>query len=224
MKSVISSLFGPSDRVVIVLGYQHSIIKVARLARRDDLPSDVTPFVGREGELSQILTMLSTPACRLLTIVALGGMGKIRLALAAARQANQEQALLFLNGVVFVSLVGVESVNALPLAIADALKVPLSARAPQAELLNFLRNKELLIVLDNVEQLLDGVTWLVTILINLPHVKLLLTSREALNVAAEWHLDLEGLPCPKADSTPLETFSAGQLRAGRADNLGMTRF
>lgn len=187
-------------------------IKIGRQARLHNLPPDSTPFVGREKELTQIHQMLSNPDCRLLTIVGIGGMGKTRLALAAARLANQEQAVQFLNGVFFVSLVGVDSVDALPLTIAHALNIPLSGLAhPTTDVLNYLRRKEMLLVLDNFEQLLDGVDWLNQLLRSSADIKLLVTSREALNLSAEWRFDLEGLACSSDDGLALESISGVKL-------------
>ncbi|MBV7330252.1 AAA family ATPase [Chloroflexi bacterium TSY] len=73
-------------------------IQAARAARRHNLPPESTPFIGRAKELEQLIAMVSEPDCRLVTIVGLGGIGKSRLALQAARQICAEQALLFLNG------------------------------------------------------------------------------------------------------------------------------
>lgn len=169
-------------------------IMAARAARPHNLPEETTPFVGRAVELTEISNLLGNPACRLLTIVGWGGMGKTRLALQAARQANSEQALLFLNGVYFVPLAGVNSAAAAPLALADALGLPLTGSGdPLQEVLNGLRNKELLLVLDNLEHLAEAASLLTPVLRAAPHVKFLVTSRQPLNLAEEWRLDLEGL-------------------------------
>ena len=188
-------------------------IQTARRGRTHNLPSDTAPFVGRDIELTQINNMIANPDCRLLTIVGLGGMGKTALAMEAARQAAEEQALIFLNGVSFVSLVNVTSPDALPLTIADALNISLTgqARATTA-LLSHLRNQETLLVLDNYEQLVDsavldanrandGRQILQEIIDACPAVTLLVTSREPLNLAAEWRLDLEGLTFPQEGTT-----------------------
>lgn len=175
-------------------------ITIARRAHVHKLPADATPFVGREVELAQIANMLDNPHIRLLTIVGFGGMGKTRLALAAARQVTQEQAVLFLNGVYFVPLASLEDANDLPITLADALNVPLSGRArPARELINYLRNQEMLLVLDNFEQLLPGAPLLNQIIENCPSVKLVVTSREPLGLDSEWRLDLQGLVYPSED-------------------------
>ena len=169
-------------------------IQRARQQRPYTLPSDPTPFIGREAELTRLHQMILQPACRLLTITGFGGIGKTRLALTLARQANQEQAIAFLDGVAFVLLADVETATDLPTTLATALNLRLTGTAqPQAQLLTFLRAKEMLLVLDNFEHLLAGLPLLLQILDTCPYVKLLITSREPLQVSAEWRLDLAGL-------------------------------
>lgn len=174
-------------------------IQRARQERPYTLPPDPTPFIGRDEELTHLHQMILQPACRLLTITGFGGMGKTRLALATARHTNQEQAVEFLDGIVFVALTDVESATALPQTLASALGLHLSGTTPPlGQLLNFLRHKEMLLVLDNFEHLLDdGVPTLLQILDGCPDVKVLLTSREPLQLTAEWRFDLAGLAFPE---------------------------
>src|SRR5690606_15035305 len=116
-------------------------IQAARRAAHYTLPTEMTPFVGREAELAQLRAMLADPNCRLITICGLGGMGKSRMALALARHAQRVQAQDFLNGVVWVSLAGLASSDAMPLAVVEALHLPLSGQTtPQQQLLDFLHN------------------------------------------------------------------------------------
>lgn len=172
-------------------------IKAARNARLVSLPQAATLFIGRNRELAFIERLLQDPACRLVTITGLGGAGKTRLASAAAQRAIQGSTQLFLNGVAFVSLVGVDRTTAVAPAVANALNVPLSnAITPHRALLNFLHNRELLIVLDNLEHLLSAADLISEILEYCPDVKLLVTSREPLNLATEWRLNIDGLPVP----------------------------
>ncbi|WP_420644478.1 AfsR/SARP family transcriptional regulator [Candidatus Leptofilum sp.] len=190
-------------------------IRAARHKPAFGLPYEATPLVGRERELAQIQQRLQDPDCRLLTITGLGGMGKTRLAIAAAHQVNQESALLFLNGVAFMPLAGVEGAAAVPLALANALDVPLSSAAtPLRALQNFLRNQEMLLILDNLEHLTGISELLLTLLQTCPDVKLLVTSRKSLDLASEWRIDLVGLPIPpehEKESVVLDDYAAVAL-------------
>lgn len=152
------------------------------------LPAVATPFVGREAELHQIARLLTDPACRLLTLIGPGGVGKTRLVLQAAAAAQ------FADGVAFVALVGVRDIEQCLTMIAHALNVPLSGALPtQEQLSRWLHDKVMLLVLDNLEQLLNGVEFVSEILTHAPEVKVLATSRERLNLQEEWILKVEGL-------------------------------
>jgi predicted ATPase/transcriptional regulator with XRE-family HTH domain len=163
-----------------------------------NLPKALTPFIGREPELSTLDQLLCDPQCLLLTIVGPGGIGKTRLAIeVASRQRNK-----FPDGVWFVPLAALSSSEYLIPAIADALKFRFQGPAtPQEQLLNYLHNKRALLVLDNVEHLLDGVGVFTEILKRSPEVKLLVTSRERVNLLSEWVFEIHGLPVPPDDQT-----------------------
>lgn len=166
-------------------------------ARRHTLPSQPTPFVGREAELAEIGRMLDSGECRLLTLIGPGGIGKTRLAL----QAATERVDTFVDGVFFVPLAGLPTADMLGGTLATALELESGAAADlRAQLLHYLRDKELLLVLDNFEHLLDGTELLTDILHHAPEVTLLVTSRARLNLRAEWLFDVPGLPLPYVPS------------------------
>jgi predicted ATPase/DNA-binding XRE family transcriptional regulator len=169
------------------------------------LPVPSTPLIGREAELAELRRMLLLPECRLLTLVGPGGIGKTRLAIAAAAA----QAQLFGDGVYFVALAPVSAQELIVPAIAHALGLVFSNTSdPKDQLLTYLHQKQLLIVLDNLEHLLPPASALNTnaenqviallseLLAYAPHLKLFVTSRERLHLLAEWVFDLHGLSTP----------------------------
>ena len=185
---------------------------------RHNLPVQTTPFVGREKELAQIAELLAEPACRLLTIVGLGGMGKTHLAI----QSALAQIGNFADGVWFVPLASVNDSDRLPSIIADLLKLPnMSGGDTESHLLRNLKEKSLLLVLDNFEHLLKGVGLITHILAEAKGVKLLVTSRERLRLAEEYLLPLNGLsvPAPGESGKELSNFDSVELFVQQARQL-----
>jgi|SRR5579859_468847 len=183
-------------------------------AARHNLPPQPTPFVGRETELAALDELLANPACRLITLAGPGGIGKTRLAI----QAAAEQSVAFTQGAVFVPLAPLSSANLIAPAIAAALGLSLFGKEPPAaQLLRYLRDQEILLILDNFEHLLDGAALLLAILQQTAGVTLLITSREPLKLRAEWVFDVEGLPVPAADDLgEMQSFDAVTLFLQRA--------
>jgi predicted ATPase/DNA-binding SARP family transcriptional activator/uncharacterized protein HemY len=179
-------------------------LKTRRQGAPHNLPPQITPFVGRQAELAQIAHHLDQDDCRLLTLIGVGGIGKTRLALQAAGQALN----VFADGVYFVPLAPISGSEFLVLSIGEAIGYPLSGEAdPKRQLLNYLRQKEMLLVLDNFEHLLSepggngsGRGLVMEMMARAPKLKLLVTSRERLNLQAEWLLTLQGLPYPPAEA------------------------
>ncbi|OGD78122.1 MAG: hypothetical protein A2Y64_01255 [Candidatus Coatesbacteria bacterium RBG_13_66_14] len=158
-----------------------------------NLPAQSTPFVGREDELARIAELLTSPGCRLLTLLGPGGIGKTRLALQAAAERIED----FADGVWFVALAPLASPEFIVSTVAEALRFHFGGREdPQAQLLRYLAGRELLLVMDNFEHLLDGAPLLGEILARGPEVKILATSRERLNLHAECAFEVGGLDLP----------------------------
>ena len=157
-----------------LLGKAH---QVAVPTTRPGLPIRGTSFIGREAERSQVAQALQREDVRLLTLVGPGGIGKTRLALEIARES------LFRDGTVFVSLEAMASLSHLPNALANALGLSLSDdRELFSALVKLLESQSMLVVLDSVEHLLEGASYLPRLLQECPNLKLLVTSRERLGL------------------------------------------
>jgi len=191
-----------------------------RPAARHSLPLDATPFCGRQQELDALVASLSDPHCHLLTIVGPGGVGKTRLALEAARQ----QVGIFRDGVFFVSLAGLSDRDLLPSTLAEALGFAFYGDEDAVdELIRFLEGRQMLWVLDNLEQLLplQADSLVPQVLLRSPGVVILATSRQRLNLQEECLFPLQGLSYPEyVDSDEkLEDLDAIQLFASRAQRV-----
>ncbi len=172
------------------------------------IPTPLTPLIGRETELSALRQMLNDPQCRLITLVGPGGIGKTRLAIEFA--GTQREA--FDDGVCFVSLAGVKNAEFLVLTLAESLHFTFAgALDPREQLLTHLKQKTILLVLDNFEHLLDGADLLAEILQQTLGVKLLVTSRERLNLRGEWVIELHGLQLPSTTAEDIFSYSAATL-------------
>ena len=188
------------------------------------IPIFPTPLIGREREVEQLNQLLCDPQCRLLTLVGPGGIGKTRLAIEAAMQVQD----LFPAGVYFIPLVSVSSFHAIVSTTANAIHFAFYGPSdPKVQLLNYLREKQMLLIVDNVEHLLvrepreeTVVELLVEILQQTTQVKLLGTSRETLGMQEEWVFEVEGLPVPESidaegstQNTSMELFLQRARRA-----------
>ena len=178
------------------------------------LPVSLTPLLGRDEDAASISRLLSRLDVRLVTLVGAPGVGKTRLAIHTAN----ELAGLFAHGAVFVDLSPVaEPRDVLP-AIASALGVNGSSdSALMNQIINNIKQKNLLLVIDNFEHVIDASPQLIQILGNAPQVKALVTSREALRVSGEHEFAVSTLPVPEQDGNDtLIDYAAIQLFAQRA--------
>jgi predicted ATPase/DNA-binding SARP family transcriptional activator len=177
-------------------------------------------FIGRTIELRRIASLLAQDDCRLLCLVGPGGVGKTRL----AQRAMHEFAPGFSDGATFVPLEDIESANELGGRIARELDVRLAGRQePLDQVIEFLRERQTLLVLDNFEQLAHDASILERLLQACTGLKILVTSRVRLAVSMEWLLPLEGLPCPEAeDQDRFEAFDAVRLFVQAAQRVEPT--
>lgn len=176
---------------------------------KHNLPSQTTPFVGRHRELAEISDLLADPECRLLTILAPGGMGKTRLAVAAAHA----QIGRFAHGVIFVPLAPRSDACDIVTAIAENIGFSFYGELlPAQQLLGFLRDRSLLLVLDNFEHMLPGALFVADLVRDSPDLRVLTTSRERLNLQGETVYALRGLDFPNEQSPQrVESYAAVKL-------------
>jgi predicted ATPase/DNA-binding SARP family transcriptional activator len=165
-----------------------------------NLPAQLTPFIGRERELAEVAARLADPNCRLLTLVGPGGSGKTRLALEAAARERTH----YPHGVFFVPLAPLQSAEAIAPAVAQALGLCLAGGDPKQVLVSYLREKQMLLVLDNYEHLLDGVGLATDLLRAAPQLSILVTSRARLSLQSEHLLLLSGLDYPAVVAPDIE--------------------
>ena len=183
---------------------------------RNNLPSPRSSFVGREREMAEVSRLLG--ATRLLTLTGVGGSGKTRLALEAARDLVEE----YPDGVWLVELAPLSEGELVAQAVAGALEVPERPGEPLVDtLMDFLRDRGLLLILDNCEHLVGAVARLAeSLLDSCPRLRILAASREALDIPGEvrWPVPPLSRPDPRRRATveELESSESARLFVERA--------
>ena len=182
----------------------------------NNLPQQVTSFIGRERELGEIAQLLAKN--RLLTLQGSGGIGKTRLSLQVAADHMDE----FPDGVWLVELAALNDARLVPQAVASVLGVKEEAGRPVVEaLVKYASDRRLLIILDNCEHLVQACAELASQLLQAgPHLKILASSREPLHVRGETIFSLQALPVPDPQvpfmRQNLEQYAAVRLFIERA--------
>jgi tetratricopeptide (TPR) repeat protein len=168
-------------------------------AKPNNLPPQPTPLVGREREIEEIAERVRSGKARLLTLTGPGGTGKTRVALAAGVNLLEE----FDDGICFVALAAVQDPTLVPSAIAETLGVKESAERPLIETLgSYLHNKQLLLLLDNFEQVLEGAPVVRELVGTCPKLTILATSRIPLRLYGEQEYPVPPLAVPDPEALP----------------------
>ena len=168
--------------------------------RRHNLPAQTTPLIGRDHEVAAVTSLLRQQDVRLLTMTGVGGVGKTRLALAVAHALQHD----FTDGVWFVDLAPTREPALVMAAIAQVVGVKERGGQPLLESLQAsLRDKHLVLVLDNFEQVTSAAPLVADLLKAAPRLKVLVTSREALHLRGEQEYPVPPLPLPELEVQPL---------------------
>jgi len=174
------------------------------ITQKVNLPADLTPFVGRQAELEELDQLLKNQNVRLVSLIGPGGIGKTRLATQVGRRFMMTGVRLFPDGIYFVSLAPFDDATFVTTAIAEGVGFYFYASEldQRRQLLNFLRHKRLLLLLDNFEQLIDqnGLEILINLLEETEGVKILVTSRSQLGIRGEQVYVISGLDIPELDA------------------------
>jgi predicted ATPase len=185
-----------------------------KMVAPNNLPASLTTFIGREKEQAEILQLIGMH--RLVTLTGSGGVGKTRISLKVAGQVLEEYA----NGVWLVELAPLSDPELLPQTVASVFGIVSPSTRSYTELLiNFLRSKTALLILDNCEHLLDASAHFAdTLLKHSPRLKILATSREALGILGEivYHMPSLGLPDIQQTLETFRTYESVRLFEERA--------
>ena len=168
-------------------------------SRPNNLPVQFTQFIGREQEVSALQHLLQRDGVRLLTLTGPGGTGKTRLGLQVAAELSE----VFPDGVFFVNLAPISDPALVMPTIAQALEVKEVAHQALLDLVNtFLREKQVLLLLDNFEQVVSAGVQVTALLAACPQLKVLVTSREVLHVRGEQEFAVPPLTLPDPKHLP----------------------
>jgi predicted ATPase/DNA-binding CsgD family transcriptional regulator len=182
------------------LSNRRELSRYAGVARKRGFPQPATSLIGRTDELAEISRLLVEH--RLVMLHGVAGSGKTRLALEVGNRLADE----FSEGAVFVDLVPVTDPESVAAAVATALAGTGEVNATLTDVVTYLAPREVLLVLDNCEHLLQGATRLAeTVLTACPDVKVLATSREAFGLNPEWTFPVPPLALPDGDRSATES-------------------
>ena len=183
-----------------------------------NFPNLSPAFVGREAELKLLAELVESPDNRIISLVGPGGIGKTRLAVQFATQVAEH----FSDGVLFISLASIQDPDHIPIALADTLKFSFFGPSGQNEQLgNYLHRMKALLVFDNFEHLRqEGAKFLAFLISRTHQLKILVTTRERLNMLAETIMEIRGLPVPLSETAEnAEIYSSIRLFQQNAQRI-----
>ena len=192
-----------------------------KLSKRPALPENYLPvqptlFIGREREISDVCNLLNKETVRLVTLSGPGGTGKTRLSL----KVGEESLKTYASGVFFIPLAEVREPDLMVSKIAEQLGVREGGSQPLLESLkSYLRDKQILLILDNFEQIIQGAGLISELMISAPGTEFLVTSRTLLNLRGEYEYFVPTLNLPELD----QITDAGQVRQSEAFQLFVER-
>ena len=164
-----------------------------------NLPAQLTPLIGRKQEVAAVCALLRRPEVRLVTLVGTGGVGKTRLGLQVGTDLLDE----FADGVCFVQLAPLSDPDLVVPTIAQALGIQEAGERPLLDLLQaYVRDKQLLLLLDNFEQIAAAAPGLSELLSGCPQLKMLVTSRAVLHIRGEHEFPVPPLELPDLTHLP----------------------
>lgn len=174
-------------------------------AHPNNLPAQTTPFIGRKREINEIASMLGEE-CRVLTLLGPGGIGKTRLGLQTAAEKIEN----YKHGVYVVPLAPLSSADAIVQSVADSLKYSFNGKDdPKNQLVDYLHSKQMLLLFDNFEHLVEDTGLIMDIVNRAPDVQVITTSRTRLNMAIECVYEVGGMQVPAdKDDEVFEVFEA----------------
>lgn len=185
----------------------------------NNLPVQLTPFIGRQHILERIARLLQQEDIRLLTLIGPGGIGKTRLGLQAVAQLTDD----FPNGIFFVDLSTISDPDAVLSVISQTLGIKEAGTKTLLERLKELLNGKVLLLLDNFEQVTEAAPFIPELLAHCYGLKVLVTSRTALALTGEHEYYVEPLACPKPtnsiDLNTLMEYESIALFLQRARNV-----
>ncbi len=174
------------------------------------MPSQSTPFIGREGEIAVVRDLFNRDGVRLVTLTGPGGSGKTRLAVEVAGRLGE----LFPDGTAFINLAPLNRADLVGPTIVATLELPRSPAPPREHLIGRLRQANALLILDNFEQVLEAGTLVAELLAACPYLRVLVTSRERLRLRAEYEYSVPPLALP-----PDERRTADPEELARYDSI-----